>query len=77
MSRTIAARTAALLERLGVPASAYTGGTLASFTPVTGQEIARLKTDTGETTAAAIARVRGHAEGARCRARGGRDGPRR
>ncbi len=31
-----------LLEKLGVPASNLSGGTMASFTPVTGEEIARL-----------------------------------
>ncbi|GGA96298.1 aldehyde dehydrogenase [Brucella endophytica] len=36
--------TAALLEKLGVNPAAYTGGTLASFTPVTGEQIASVKT---------------------------------
>ncbi|YBV96444.1 aldehyde dehydrogenase family protein [Phyllobacteriaceae bacterium JZ32] len=35
--------TAALLEKLGVNPAAYTGGTLASFTPVTGEQIASVK----------------------------------
>ncbi|MDQ2066055.1 aldehyde dehydrogenase family protein [Xinfangfangia sp. CPCC 101601] len=58
MSQTIAARAAALLDRLGVPASAYTGGSLASFTPVTGEAIAKLKTDDKASTEAAIARAK-------------------
>ncbi|WP_420961229.1 aldehyde dehydrogenase family protein [Brucella sp. IR073] len=36
--------TAALLDKLGVNPAAYTGGTLASFTPVTGEQIASVKT---------------------------------
>ncbi|GAB1583143.1 aldehyde dehydrogenase family protein [Phyllobacterium phragmitis] len=36
--------TAALLEKLGVNPAAYTGGPLASFTPVTGEQIASVKT---------------------------------
>src|SRR5690606_35956357 len=35
---------AAILDGLGVPREAWTGGDMASFTPVTGEEIARLKT---------------------------------
>ncbi|MFE3835774.1 L-piperidine-6-carboxylate dehydrogenase [Pseudogemmobacter sonorensis] len=62
MSQTIAARTKDLLDRLGVPASAWTGGPLASFTPVTGEEIARPPADTPATAAAAIARARAASE---------------
>ena len=58
MSQSIAARAASLLDRLGVPAGAYTGGSLASFTPVTGEEIARLTPDTAGTTGTAIARAK-------------------
>ena len=58
MSQSIAARAATLLDRLGLPAGAYTGGSLASFTPVTGEEIARLTPDTAASTEAAIARAR-------------------
>src|SRR5690606_24488028 len=58
MSRNLAARAATLLGRLGVPAAAFTGGSLASFTPVTGGEIARLTPDTAESTRTAIARAR-------------------
>ena len=58
MSANITARTSALLDRLGVPASAHTGGSLAGFTPVTGEEIARLTPETPEGARAAIARAR-------------------
>lgn len=58
MSQTIAARAASLLDRLGVPAAAYVGGSLASFTPITGEEVARLKVDSLASTEAAIARAR-------------------
>lgn len=36
--------TAKLLDKLGVPASAWQNGDMASFSPVSGEEIARLKT---------------------------------
>ncbi|WP_112313054.1 L-piperidine-6-carboxylate dehydrogenase [Pseudogemmobacter bohemicus] len=39
---TIAEQAAAILTRLGVEPELYTGGSLASFSPVTGEEIARL-----------------------------------
>jgi aldehyde dehydrogenase (NAD+) len=42
--------TAALLDRLGVARDAWQGGDMASFSPVTGEEIARLKT-TGDASA--------------------------
>ncbi|NPD16281.1 aldehyde dehydrogenase family protein [Xinfangfangia sp. D13-10-4-6] len=58
MSQPLKTRTKALLERLGVPATAVTGGTLKSFTPVTGEEIAQLTADSAATTAAAIARAK-------------------
>ncbi len=58
MSQTIAARATSLLDRLGVPADAYVGGSLASFTPITGEEVARLKVDSLASTEAAIARAR-------------------
>ena len=57
MSQTIAARATSLLDRLGVPADAYVGGSLASFTPITGEEVARLKVDSLASTEAAIARA--------------------
>ena len=58
MSQTIAARATSLLDRLGVPADAYVGGSLASCTPITGEEVARLKVDSLASTEAAIARAR-------------------
>ncbi|HUH48896.1 MAG TPA: aldehyde dehydrogenase family protein [Mycoplana sp.] len=36
--------TAKLLDKLGVPASAWQGGDMASYSPVSGEEIAKLKT---------------------------------
>jgi aldehyde dehydrogenase (NAD+) len=55
MTQTIAQEIQALLTKLGVPASAYTGGTLASHTPLTGEMIAQLPTtkSLGEAIAAA------------------------
>ncbi|MBX3583103.1 MAG: aldehyde dehydrogenase family protein [Rhizobiaceae bacterium] len=46
MSKTIDVKqeTAAVLDRLGVARAAWTGGAMASFSPVSGEEIARLKT---------------------------------
>ena len=58
MSQTIAERAAILLDRLGVPAARFSGGSLPSYTPVTGEEIARLTPDTAATTQAAIVRAR-------------------
>ncbi len=58
MSQSIAARTTELLTRLGVESDAYTGGTLASFSPVTGEEVARLKPHSAEDTRQAIASAR-------------------
>ncbi|HTO33047.1 MAG TPA: aldehyde dehydrogenase family protein [Pararhizobium sp.] len=46
--------TAALLEKLGVSKSLYTGGDMASFSPVTGEQIASLKTVTAAEAAAKI-----------------------
>ncbi len=57
MTQSIAGKATEILNRLGVDAAAYTGGSLASFTPVTGEETGRLKTDTAETAKAAIARA--------------------
>lgn len=45
---------ATLLERLDVPASAYNGGSMASFSPVTGEQIAALPVDDA---ASAIAKI--------------------
>ncbi|UFM67058.1 aldehyde dehydrogenase family protein (plasmid) [Paracoccus sp. MA] len=58
MSQSIAARTTDLLTRLGVASDACTGGTLASFSPVTGEEVARLKAHSAEDTQQAIASAR-------------------
>ncbi len=57
MTPTVASETAALLSRLGVAPALYTGGSLASFTPVTGEEIARLPVSDAAATTAAIARA--------------------
>nr|WP_295469679.1 aldehyde dehydrogenase family protein [Mesorhizobium sp.] len=46
--------TAAILDRLGVPRAAWTGGGMASFSPVSGEEIARLKPVSSAEAAAAI-----------------------
>ena len=46
--------TAALLEKLGVSKSLYTGGDMASFSPVTGEQIASLKTVSAAEAAAKI-----------------------
>ncbi len=40
----LVSETKSLLGRLGVEAALYTGGDMPSFSPVTGEEIARLKT---------------------------------
>ncbi|MDP3316769.1 MAG: aldehyde dehydrogenase family protein, partial [Devosia sp.] len=59
MSRTVDVKqeAAAILDRLGVPRAAWTGGEMASYSPVSGEEIARLKTSSaaqaGEVIAAA------------------------
>ncbi len=46
--------TAALLEKLGVAKELYTGGEMASFSPVTGEQIASLKTVSAAEAAAKI-----------------------
>lgn len=46
--------TAALLEKLGVSKDLYTGGDMASFSPVTGEQIANLKTVSAAEAAAKI-----------------------
>jgi aldehyde dehydrogenase (NAD+) len=50
----VKAETAALLDKLGVAAGAWQGGDMASFSPVSGEEIARLKTVSGTDTDKAI-----------------------
>ncbi len=57
MTQTITARAAELLDRLGVARSAWQGGPLASFTPITGEQIGALPVDTAQTANAAIARA--------------------
>jgi aldehyde dehydrogenase (NAD+) len=51
----IATETTKLLDRLGVDRAAYTGGTLKSFSPISGQEVASLPTDSVEQANAKIA----------------------
>ena len=46
--------TAAILDRLGVPRGAWTGGGMASFSPVTGEKIASLKAVSAAEAGAAI-----------------------
>ncbi|MCT7666529.1 aldehyde dehydrogenase family protein [Shinella kummerowiae] len=50
----VKAETATLLDKLGVAAGAWQGGDMASFSPVSGEEIARLKTVSGADTDKAI-----------------------
>lgn len=44
----IASETAALLAKLGVDKAAYTGGDMASFNPISGEQIAQLRTHSAE-----------------------------
>ncbi|MFC5737376.1 aldehyde dehydrogenase family protein [Sinirhodobacter huangdaonensis] len=55
---SLAPETRSLLEALGVDAARTTAGTMPSFSPVTGEEIAALTADTPETAAAAVARAK-------------------
>ncbi|MFT3690330.1 aldehyde dehydrogenase family protein [Paenirhodobacter sp.] len=55
---SLAAQTHALLAEIGVDPALFTGGTMPGFSPVTGEQVATLPTDTPETAAAAIARAR-------------------
>ncbi|OJF91339.1 L-piperidine-6-carboxylate dehydrogenase [Pararhizobium antarcticum] len=50
----VAQETASLLEKLGVSSALYTGGEMASFSPVTGEQIASLKTVSATDAAARI-----------------------
>ena len=43
MTESVAAETRAILERLGVPTGAWRGGTLAARSPITGEEVARVR----------------------------------
>ncbi|MCQ1774343.1 aldehyde dehydrogenase family protein [Neorhizobium galegae] len=54
---TIAAEAAAILERLGVEKSAYTGGALPCFSPITGEQTGSLKTVSAEEATAIIDRA--------------------
>ena len=58
---TIAARTVnvaheavGLLDKIGVDKALYTGGDLASYSPVTGEQLAALKTDSQDAAGAKI-----------------------
>ncbi|CAN7417880.1 aldehyde dehydrogenase family protein [Rhizobium sp. LjRoot98] len=53
-SVNVVQETAALLEKLGVSKELYTGGDMASFSPVTGEKIANLKTVSAAEAAAKI-----------------------
>ncbi len=50
----VAAEATRLLERLGVDAGLYTGGSMASFTPVTGEPLAHLVKTSPEAASAAV-----------------------
>jgi aldehyde dehydrogenase (NAD+) len=50
--------TAELLTKLGIAPTAYTNGTMDSFTPLTGEKLAQLPEDTETSTKAAIATAR-------------------
>ncbi|WP_377293629.1 aldehyde dehydrogenase family protein [Rhizobium sp. SG2393] len=50
----VAAEAATILARLGVDAGLYTGGAMASFTPVTGEQLGQLVKTTPEGAASAI-----------------------
>ena len=56
MSKTVDVKqeTATILDRLGVARDAWTGGDMASFSPVSGEEIAKLKTVSAAEAAKAI-----------------------
>ncbi len=55
---SLATEAKTLLDQLGVDAALYTGGPMASFSPVTGEQIGALTTDTPATAEAAIARAK-------------------
>ncbi|WP_075215786.1 L-piperidine-6-carboxylate dehydrogenase [Mongoliimonas terrestris] len=58
-ARPIAADVAAILERLGVPASAVSGGPLVARSPITGEVVAELKDAGAAEMTAAIGRAHG------------------
>lgn len=51
---TVHQEAAAVLDRLGVPRAAWAEGDMASFSPLTGEEIARVRTTSPEEAAAAV-----------------------
>jgi len=53
----VAAEAAAILEKLGVDKALHAGGDMASYSPVTGEQIAALRTVSAADAAAAIARA--------------------
>jgi aldehyde dehydrogenase (NAD+) len=53
----VQAEAAAILEKLGVDKALYAGGGMASYSPVTGEQIAALKTVSASEAAAAIAKA--------------------
>lgn len=55
---TLLTQTHDLLKSLGVSETSFTNGTMASFSPVTGEQIATLPTDTLDSTAAAISKAK-------------------
>src|SRR5450756_1343849 len=57
MTESVAAETRAILERLGAPASAGQGGTLAAHSPITGEEVARVREISAEDAIQAIDRA--------------------
>ncbi|RWR32743.1 aldehyde dehydrogenase family protein [Sinirhodobacter populi] len=55
---TLTTETATILTGLGVDTNRFTGGTMESFTPLTGERLAELTPDTAATTQEAIARAK-------------------
>ncbi|MFC3058205.1 L-piperidine-6-carboxylate dehydrogenase [Paenirhodobacter populi] len=55
---TLTTETATILTGLGVDTNRFTGGTMESFTPLTGERLAELTPDTEATTQEAIARAK-------------------
>jgi aldehyde dehydrogenase (NAD+) len=57
MTHSIASETRDVLDRLGVDPALYTGGTLGSFSPITGEQTARLPEQDADAVAAAVDRA--------------------
>ncbi|MFN7051171.1 MAG: aldehyde dehydrogenase family protein [Gemmobacter sp.] len=57
MTRSYAAEATAILNHLGVDPARHTGGTMAVFTPLTGEQTASLPTDTAASVADAVTRA--------------------